>query len=253
MAGKKDAKQKAGPCDRTEKSKEKSKSSEGTKSAPGGSGQRTAQRTQQQPLQEHAKGNPGGSVRGQTEAEIEDIQDGWEAIKEIDKVLDHLEGRLDRMTAVIWRTSIQDRLQVPMAPGEVTSEEEAKDSLGGLEAPVLQSSLTEHRIINVEPRTEGPMAEVPKVGENSAPNSAESGSKGEKEKAGVSLEERRQQAEEEYDKTRGLSHGCRQSWDLRLRGEKGPGLKINGLFHWASGDSLILHEVAKTAGLEGHG
>jgi hypothetical protein len=59
--------------------------------------------------------------------------------------------------------------------------------------------------------------------------------------------------EEEYDRTRGLSHGCRQSWDLRLRGEKGPGLKINGLFHWASGDSLILHEVAKTAGLEGHG
>jgi hypothetical protein len=58
---------------------------------------------------------------------------------------------------------------------------------------------------------------------------------------------------EEYDKTKGLSRGCRQSWDLRLRGEKGPGRKINGLFHWASGDSLILHEVAKIAGLEGHG
>ncbi len=67
------------------------------------------------------------------------------------------------------------------------------------------------------------------------------------------LEDQRRRAEEEYDKTKGLSHGCRQSWDLRLRGEKGPGGKINGLFHWASGDSLILHEVAKTVGLEGHG
>jgi hypothetical protein len=37
MAGKKDAKQKAGPRDRTEKSKEKS--SEGTKNIPRGSGQ----------------------------------------------------------------------------------------------------------------------------------------------------------------------------------------------------------------------
>ncbi len=30
---------------------------------------------------------------------MEDIKDGWEAMKEIDKVLDHLEGRLDRVTA----------------------------------------------------------------------------------------------------------------------------------------------------------
>ncbi len=75
----------------------------------------------------------------------------------------------------------------------------------------------------------------------------------EKEKMEVSLEDQRRRAEEEYDKTKGLSHGCRQSWDLRLRGEKGPGRKINGLFHWASGDSLILHEVARIAGLEGHG
>jgi len=67
------------------------------------------------------------------------------------------------------------------------------------------------------------MAEVPKVDASSTPTSAEPGSKGEKEKVGVSLEDRRQRAEEEYDRTRGLSHGFRQSWDLRLRGEKGPG------------------------------
>ncbi len=34
---------------------------------------------------------------------------------------------------------------------------------------------------------------------------------------------------------------------------KGPGRKINGLFHWDLDDSLILHEVARAAGLEGRG
>jgi hypothetical protein len=38
-----------------------------------------------------------------------------------------------------------------------------------------------------------------------------------------------------------------------MQEEKGPGRKINGLFHWISEDSLVLHEVAKVAGLEGHG
>ncbi len=38
-----------------------------------------------------------------------------------------------------------------------------------------------------------------------------------------------------------------------MREEKGPGRKINGLFYWIAKDSLILHEVAKAAGLEGRG
>ncbi len=38
-----------------------------------------------------------------------------------------------------------------------------------------------------------------------------------------------------------------------MREEKGPGRKINGLFCWTAKDSLILHEVAKAAGLEGRG
>ncbi len=172
---------------------------------------------------------------------MEDIKDGWEAMKEIDKVLDHLEGRLDRMTAVIRKTLMQDRLQVPAVPAEGAGGEQAKDSLEDLEVPVLQSSLTEHRIVDVEPRTEGPTAEVPEVEEGSIPIRAEPGSRGEKEKAEVSLEDQRRRAEEEYDRTRGLSHDCRQSWDLRPRGEKGSGLKINGLFHWALDNSLILH------------
>ncbi len=37
-------------------------------------------------------------------------------------------------------------------------------------------------------------------------------------------------SEEEYHRLGGLSHGCRQSWDLKMREEKGPGRKINGLF-----------------------
>ncbi len=119
MAGKKDAKQKASLCDRTEKSKEKNKSSAETKSAPEGSRQRAAQRTQQRPLKEQEKGKAGRGARGRKAAKTEDIQDGWEAIKEIDKVLDHLEGRLDRMTAVIRRTSMQDRLQEPAVRGRL--------------------------------------------------------------------------------------------------------------------------------------
>ncbi len=66
MAGKQDAKERAGPCDRTEKSKEKIKSSLGTKITPRGSGQRTARKAQQQSLQEQAKGNPGRGRRGPT-------------------------------------------------------------------------------------------------------------------------------------------------------------------------------------------
>jgi hypothetical protein len=86
-----------------------------------------------------------------------------------------------------------------------------------------------------------------------SPNSAELGDKREEKNEWPSLVDQRRRAEEEYDKLRGLSHGCRQSWDLRMREEKGPGRKINGLFHWISEDSLVLHEMAKTAGLEGHG
>jgi hypothetical protein len=66
MAGKKDAKQKGGPCGQTEKSKEKTKSSAGTKNASGGSGQRAAQKVQQRPLQkqEEQRLNKGAQDQG---------------------------------------------------------------------------------------------------------------------------------------------------------------------------------------------
>ncbi len=148
----------------------------------------------------------------------EDIQEGWETIKEIDKVLDHLEGRLDRMTAVIRQVAVQGRTPEPATPGEGASRAGSRDSSEEPEVPALQSSLGEHRIVDVEPRAEGPRRETPRAEENSAPDSAESGSRGEEKKKEPSLEDQRRRAEEEYDKTKGLSRGCRQSWDLRLRG-----------------------------------
>jgi hypothetical protein len=241
MAGKKDAKHKAGPRGQAEKSKEKTKSSAGTKNASDGSGQRTAQRTQQRSLQEQEEQKLGEGAQDQREVKGKDIQEGWETIKEIDKVLDHLEGRLDRMTAVIRQVAVQGRALEPAMPGESTDRAGSRDSLEELETPALQSSLEEHRIVDIEPRAGAPGIGTPRVEGGPMPSSAESGGKGEEKSERPSLEEQRRRAEEEYDKLGGLSHGCRQSWDLRLREEKGPGRKINGLFHWASGDSLILH------------
>jgi hypothetical protein len=241
MAGKKDAKQKAGPRGQTEKNKEKTKSSAGTKNASEGSGHRTAQRTQQRSPQEQEEQRLGEGAQGQEKVEGKDIQEGWETIKEIDNVLDHLEGRLDRMSAVIRQVAVQGRALELAMPGEGADRTGSRDSLEELETPALQSSLEEHRIVDIEPRTRAPGIETPQVEGGPIPSGAKSSGKGEEKGEEPSLEEQRRQAEEDYDKLGGLSHGCRQSWDLRLREEKGPSRKINGLFHWASGYSLILH------------
>jgi hypothetical protein len=153
-----------------------------TKSASGGSGQGTAQRMQQWPLQEQAKERLGKGAQGQGEVEGKDIQEGWETIKEIDKVLDHLEGRLDRMTAVIWQVAVQGRTPEPVTPGEGASLAGSTDSSEKLEVPALQNSLGEHRIVDVEPRAEGPRRETTRAEENSAPDSARSGSRGKRRK-----------------------------------------------------------------------
>ncbi len=129
---------------------------------------------------------------------------------------------------------------------------EGADHAEELEAPALQSSTGEHRIVDVEPKTGTLGSEGPQEGGDPSPSSAERGDRREERNEWPSLEEQRRRAEEENDKLGGLSHGCRQSWDLRMREEKGPGRKINGLFHWISEDSLVLHEVARAAGLEGH-
>jgi hypothetical protein len=112
----------------------------------------------------------------------------------------------------------------------------------------------EHRIVDIQEPAPGPSKPgEPQEDPNPSPSSIKKGDRREDGEVWPSLEEQRRRAEEEYDKLGGLSHGCRQSWDLRMREEKGPGRKINGLFHWISEDSLILHEVARAAGLEGRG
>jgi hypothetical protein len=180
-------------------------------------------------------------------------KEGRETIKEIDKVLDHLEGRLDRVTAAIRQVAVQGKALELVMPEDGTDRTGSRDILEELETPALQSSVEEHRIVDIEPRTGAPGLETPHMEGDPSPNSAELGDKREEKNEWPSLVDQRRRAEEEYDKLRGLSHGCRQSWDLRMREEKGPGRKINGLFHWISEDSLVLHEMAKNAGLEGHG
>ncbi len=138
-------------------------------------------------------------------------------------------------------------------PEEGADRTGSRDSLEELEAPALRSSTGEHRIVDIEPRTGTLGLEAPQEEGDPSPSSAETGDRREEINEWPSLEEQRRRAEEEYGKLGGLSHGCRQSWDLKLREEKGPGRKINGLFHWISEDSLVLHEVVRAAGLEGHG
>ncbi len=203
--------------------------------------------------QEQEKQRPGEGAQGWKKVEGKDIQEGWETIKEIDKVLDHLEGRLDKVTAAIRQAAVQGKALELVMPNEGADRTGSKDSLEKLEAPALRSSTGEHRIVDIEPRTGTLGSETPQEEGDPSPSSAESGDRREEKNEWPSLQEQRRRAEEEYDKLGGLSHGCRQSWDLRMREEKGPGHKINGLFHWISEGSLVLHEVAKSAGLEGHG
>ncbi len=77
-----EAKRKAGPGGQKEKQRKESESSEGTRKAP------EAGRQEQGPEE---------GARGQWRVDTKDLQEGWETIKEIDKVLGHLEGRLDKL------------------------------------------------------------------------------------------------------------------------------------------------------------
>jgi hypothetical protein len=136
-------------------------------------------------------------------------------------------------------------MKIAQAPGESSEESET---------PALQSSMEEHRIVDIQEPAPGPSKPgEPQKEPDPSPSSVREDNRREKGEIWPSLEEQRRRAEEEYNRLGGLSHGCRQSWDLRMREEKGPDRKINGLFYWISEDSLVLHEVAKAAGLEGHG
>ncbi len=251
MAGKKEAKQKAGPRGQTEKNREETESSTGTKNTSKEGGQSIAQKKQPRAEKEQ---RPEEGAQGQRRVDGKDLQEGWETIKEIDRMLGHLEGRLDKVTAVIRQVAVQGKALELVMPEEEADGAGSEESSGELEVPALQSSMEEHRIVDIqEPASGAPKPGGSQEETEPSPSSANKGDRREERSVWPSLEEQRRRAEEEYGKLGGLSHGCRQSWDLRMQEEKGPGRKINGLFHWISDDSLILHEVARAAGLEGRG
>ncbi len=90
------------------------------------------------------------------------MQEGWETIKEIDKVLGHLEGRLDKVTAAIRQVAVQGKALELNVSGEDEIGTSSGESLEELEAPALKSSLEEHRIVDVQKPVPGP----PKPGES---------------------------------------------------------------------------------------
>ena len=90
MAGKKEAKQKAGPSGQKEKNREEPGSSTGTKNTSEEVGQRPAQNMQKKEAHKQEQ-RPEEGAQGQWRVDAKDLQEGWETIKEIDKVLGHLE------------------------------------------------------------------------------------------------------------------------------------------------------------------
>jgi hypothetical protein len=147
MAGKKEPKQKAGPSGQTEKHREETGSSTGTKNTSKEGRQSAAQKKQPQTKQEQ---RPEEGAQGQRRVDGKDLQEGWETIKEIDRVLGHLEGRLDKVTAVIWQVAVQGKALELAMPEEDEDGAGSGESSGELEIPVLQSSMEEHRIVDIQ-------------------------------------------------------------------------------------------------------
>jgi hypothetical protein len=226
MAGKKEAKQKAGPRGQTEKNRAETGSSTGAKNTSKEGGQSVAQKKKREQ-------RPEEGAQGQRKVDGKDIQEGWETIKEIDRVLGHLEGRLDKVTAVIRQVAVQGKaLELAMSE-EDTDGAGSGESSEEPEVPALQSSMEEHRIVDIQepapgaPKPGGSQEEV-----NPLPSSAKKSDRREERNEWPSLEEQKRRAEEEYDKLGGLSHGCRQSWDLRMREEKGSQRTASYCMRW---------------------
>ena len=147
-------------------------------------------------------------------------------------MLGHLEGRLDKVTAVIRQVAVQGKALELVIPEEDEDGAGSGESSGELEVPALQSSMGEHRIVDIQEPAPGPSKPgEPQEEPKTSPSGVKKDDRREDREIWPSLEEQRRRAEEEYEKRGGLTHGCRQSWDLRMREGKGPGRKINGLFH----------------------
>jgi hypothetical protein len=134
MAVKKEAKQKAGPRGQTEKNREENGSSTGTRNTSKEGGQSVAQKKQPQAMQEQ---RPEEGAQGQRRIDGKDIQEGWETIKEIDRVLGHLEGRLDKVTAVIRQVAVQGKALELVIPEEDADCAGSGESSEEPEVPVL--------------------------------------------------------------------------------------------------------------------
>ncbi len=101
-----EAKRKAGLSGQKEKQRKEIENPERTRKTPEEGGQNMAHEEQPQGRQDQ---RPEEGARGQWRVDTKDLQEGWETIKEIDKVLGHLEGRLDKVTAVIRQVAVRVR------------------------------------------------------------------------------------------------------------------------------------------------
>ena len=153
MAGKKEAKQKAGPSGQKEKYRKETESSTGTKNTSREAGQSVAQEEQPQGRQDQ---RPEEGAQGQRRVDAKDLQEGWETIKEIDKVLGHLEGRLDKVTAVIRQVAEQGKALELSVSEDDENGAGSGESSEELETPALQSSMGEHRIVDIQEPAPGP-------------------------------------------------------------------------------------------------
>ena len=153
MAGKKEAKQKAGPSGQKEKNRKETESSTGTKNTSREAGQNAAQEEQPQGRQDQ---RPEEGAQGQWRVDAKDLQEGWETIKEIDKVLGHLEGRLDKVTAVIRQVAVQGKALELNVSEDDENGAGSGESSEELETPALQSSMGEHRIVDIQEPAPGP-------------------------------------------------------------------------------------------------
>ncbi len=72
-------------------------------------------------------------------------------------MLGHLEGRLDKVTAVIRQVAVQGKALELVKPEEDGDGAGSGESSGEPEVPALQSSMEEHRIVDIqEPAPWGP-------------------------------------------------------------------------------------------------
>ncbi len=254
MAGKKEDKQKAGPLGQIEKNREETGSSTGTKSTSEEVGQRTAQNTQRREAHRDLKGQ--GESKKPSMTKRRQARKVATMVKRLKKNPEDGESQppaeagADLASGDGWDAQ-QQATVTAYAQSRGMQPREVLQALVNSMEKTLRKEKGGSPVSQIPPPSMKP--EEPHEDPNPSPSSVKKGDRREDGEVWPSLEEQRRRAEEEYDKLGGLSHGCRQSWDLRMREGKGPGRKINGLFHWISEDSLILHEVARAAGLEGRG